>query len=106
MDNLALWGRYKEYLCVCPDLGLMLDISRMNFPDGFLRQWSPACNGPLRKWTALEKGAVANPDENRMVGHYWLREPESRPAGIISAEIELRSGADAGNLPTRSMTEP
>ena len=22
---------------------------------------------------ALEKGAIANPDEDRMVGHYWLR---------------------------------
>ena len=25
---------------------------------------------------ALEKGAIANPDENRMVGHYWLRAPD------------------------------
>jgi glucose-6-phosphate isomerase len=24
---------------------------------------------------ALEKHAVANPDEKRMVGHYWLRNP-------------------------------
>ena len=23
----------------------------------------------------LEKGAIANPDENQMVGHYWLRNP-------------------------------
>ena len=22
---------------------------------------------------ALESGAIANPDEKRMVGHYWLR---------------------------------
>ena len=27
---------------------------------------------------ALEKGAIANPDEKRMVGHYWLRAPELR----------------------------
>jgi glucose-6-phosphate isomerase len=38
---------------------------------------------------ALEKGSIANPDENRMVGHYWLRAPSMAPADIITAEIEL-----------------
>jgi len=28
---------------------------------------------------ALEGGAIANPDEGRMVGHYWLRAPERAP---------------------------
>jgi glucose-6-phosphate isomerase len=28
---------------------------------------------------ALESGAIANPDEGRMVGHYWLRDPERAP---------------------------
>src|SRR5207253_1245116 len=27
----------------------------------------------------LEKGAIANPDEDRMVGHYWLRAPQLAP---------------------------
>ena len=36
---------------------------------------------------ALEKGAIANPDENRMVGHYWLRAPDLAPTAEISAEI-------------------
>ena len=27
----------------------------------------------------LEAGAIANPDEKRMVGHYWLRDSNSRP---------------------------
>lgn len=27
----------------------------------------------------LERGAIANPDENRMVGHYWLRNPALAP---------------------------
>jgi len=27
----------------------------------------------------LEAGSIANPDENRMVGHYWLRNPSSLP---------------------------
>ena len=36
---------------------------------------------------ALERGDIANPDENRMVGHYWLRAPELAPSPAIAAEI-------------------
>jgi glucose-6-phosphate isomerase len=36
---------------------------------------------------ALEKGAIANPSEGRMVGHYWLRAPELAPTKAISDEI-------------------
>jgi len=36
----------------------------------------------------LEAGAIANPDENRMVGHYWLRAPELAPSPALSMEIE------------------
>jgi glucose-6-phosphate isomerase len=35
----------------------------------------------------LEEGAIANPDENRMVGHYWLRSPELAPSREIKAAI-------------------
>ncbi len=35
----------------------------------------------------LERGAIANPDENRMVGHYWLRAPDLAPTEEISREI-------------------
>lgn len=89
MDNLELWRRYREYLCVCPDLGLMLDISRMKFPEGFFSAMEPAMQKAFAEMDALEKGAIANPDENRMVGHYWLRNPPLAPAEIISAEIEF-----------------
>lgn len=36
---------------------------------------------------ALEAGAIANPDEKRMVGHYWLRAPERSPTTELRAEI-------------------
>lgn len=36
---------------------------------------------------ALEKGAIANPDENRMVGHYWLRAPELAPNPELSQAV-------------------
>jgi glucose-6-phosphate isomerase len=36
---------------------------------------------------ALEKGAIANKDENRMVGHYWLRTPDLAATPEIASEI-------------------
>jgi glucose-6-phosphate isomerase len=36
----------------------------------------------------LEKGAIANPDEKRMVGHYWLRNPALAPTAEIRDQIE------------------
>jgi glucose-6-phosphate isomerase len=36
----------------------------------------------------LETGGIANPDENRMVGHYWLRNPQLAPNDEVRAEIE------------------
>ena len=41
----------------------------------------------LSAMDALEKGAIANPDENRMVGHYWLRAPELAPTKELQDEI-------------------
>ena len=37
---------------------------------------------------ALESGAIANPDEKRQVGHYWLRAPERAPSDAIRECIE------------------
>ena len=79
MSERQLWERYKKYLCVAESVGLTLDVSRMSFADDFLERM----RGPMEKafdaMEALEKGAIANPDENRMVGHYWLRAPERAP---------------------------
>ena len=81
------WNRYKKYLCSCPSIGLTLDISRMNFDDGFFARM----NGPMDRAFAamdqLEAGAIANPDENRMVGHYWLRDPGRAPLEQLRRDI-------------------
>jgi glucose-6-phosphate isomerase len=87
MNNTALWERYKKHLCVCPTLGLSLDISRMNFDDTFLERKEADIQKAYKAMDALESGAIANPDENRMVGHYWLRAPELAPTNEIRKEI-------------------
>ncbi len=87
MTNMELWDRYKKYLCECPKIGLTLDISRMNFPDGFFEQMMLAMREALGAMEELEAGAIANPDENRMVGHYWLRNSSKAPRPDIERDI-------------------
>ncbi|HEY6011091.1 MAG TPA: glucose-6-phosphate isomerase, partial [Nitrospirota bacterium] len=87
MNKTALWDRYKKHLCSCPSIGLMLDISRMGFGDDYLARMEPAIQNAYRSMEALESGAIANPDENRMVGHYWLRSPDRAPTPEIRKEI-------------------
>jgi glucose-6-phosphate isomerase len=88
MTKTELWKRYSRYLCSCPGLGLSLDISRMAFDDGFFERMEPAMQRALAAMAELEKGAVANPDEGRMVGHYWLRNSALAPSPDLRKEID------------------
>lgn len=88
MNNTLLWERYKKYLCECPSIGMALDISRMNFADDYLARMEPKIHLAYAAMDALEAGAIANPDENRMVGHYWLRTPGLAPSQEIRQGIE------------------
>ena len=88
MNNTLLWERYKQYLCECPSISMALDISRMNFADDYLARMEPEIQKAYAAMDALEAGAIANPDENRMVGHYWLRAPGLAPSPEIRQEIE------------------
>jgi glucose-6-phosphate isomerase len=87
MSTPLLWQRFQQYLCRVPALGLALDVSRMRFEDGFLDRMAPALQRAFEAMDALERGAIANPDENRMVGHYWLRAPELAPRPELAKEI-------------------
>ncbi|MGB3557729.1 MAG: glucose-6-phosphate isomerase [Geitlerinemataceae cyanobacterium] len=88
MDAAALWQRYQDWLYYHEDLGLYLDVSRMRFDDAFVEALQPKFEKAFRDMAALETGAIANPDEERMVGHYWLRDPNLAPTPEIKAEIE------------------
>ncbi|MDD2309027.1 MAG: glucose-6-phosphate isomerase [Desulfuromonadaceae bacterium] len=83
-----LWDRYQKHLCSCPEIGLTLDISRMKFADSFFKKMEPAIQGAFSEMHDLEGGAIANRDEGRMVGHYWLRNPSLAPSHDIQGEIE------------------
>jgi glucose-6-phosphate isomerase len=87
MSKQELWQRFQKYLCVCPTLGLSLDISRMTFDEAFFAKMKPAAERAFEAMDALEAGAIANPDEDRMVGHYWLRAADRAPHVELTNEI-------------------
>ena len=84
---MSTWSRFKNHYYQNADLGLALDISRIPFPDDFLAGKEAALRQAYADMAALEKGAIANPDENRMVGHYWLRAPQLAPTAELAKEI-------------------
>jgi glucose-6-phosphate isomerase len=81
------WNRFKEHFYHYAGLGVSLDLSRLPFPDDFLPSMEPQMQRAFEAMQALEGGAIANPDERRMVGHYWLRAPHLAPDPAITAEI-------------------
>ena len=87
MDGTALWKRYQQYLCKCPGLGISLDISRMRFGSEFFNDMAKPMDRAYAAMAQLEAGDIANPDEERMVGHYWLRAPELAPNEQITQAI-------------------
>ena len=87
MTPRELWERYQALLFDDPGLGLRLDLSRMGLDRSALADREPELRQALLAMEALEAGAIANPDERRMVGHYWLRAPEKAPTAEIAAAI-------------------
>lgn len=85
---ITSWERYKQYLYYDEKLGLFLDISRMNFSEQYLAEMIEPMQKVYGELELLEKGAIANPDEGRMVGHYWLRHPDLAPSEEITQDIK------------------
>ncbi|CAL5415034.1 unnamed protein product [Camellia sinensis] len=83
-----LWRRYVDWLYQHKDLGLYLDVSRIGFTDEFVGEMEPKFQAAFKAMEELEKGSIANPDEGRMVGHYWLRNPKLAPKSILRLQIE------------------
>ena len=81
------WNRFVKYCLQVPSLDFSLDVSRVDFPESFLGEMQPKIDKAIADMEALEGGAIANPDENRMVGHYWLRNASVAPDAEIAEAI-------------------
>lgn len=91
------WQRFRNYLFQFEDPDFQLDISRMNFTESFLEEMEPRMQEVYGRIWNLERGVLANPDEQRMVGHYWLRAPELAPTLELGEEIR-RAQAQVENF--------
>jgi len=83
----SLWTRFQKFFVRYPQLGFSIDISRMAFEESLFDSMAPSIEKAFVQMKELEAGAIANPDEGRMVGHYWLRNSALAPADL-RAEID------------------
>src|SRR5688500_3437806 len=83
-----LWDRFQKYFVRYPQIGFSIDISRMAFDEAIFDRMSTGVARAMADMHALESGAIANPDENRMVGHYWLRNSALAPTPELRHEID------------------
>ena len=95
-----LYDRFLKFRCKAPGLNMSLDISRMPFGPKFLKDMEPRMQKAYAQMQQLEDGAIANPDEDRMVGHYWLRAPGLAPEPELTRAIhdtveDIKQFADA-----------
>ena len=100
------WERFTKYYLELNELDFAIDISRIDFDDDFLAGMESRMQESYKAMSELEAGAIANPDEGRMVGHYWLRNAALAPQAELSSEIEscltqikqIAAAAHSGNI--------
>ena len=87
-DNpLQLWDRFCCLLWHDQTLGFWLDTSRMGLSEALLASLEPRFQQAFAAMAALEQGGMANGDEHRQVGHYWLRAAALAPARQLAEQI-------------------
>ncbi|MFM7170219.1 MAG: glucose-6-phosphate isomerase [Cyanobium sp.] len=91
-DPHNLWQRFQALLWHDSSLGIWLDPSRMALGEEDLHGLEPRLAAAFTAMDQLEAGAIANQDEGRQVGHYWLRDPDRAPTPdfqhLIRREID------------------
>lgn len=81
------WKSYNQSIVRYPQHGFSLDLSLMDIAPSYISALAPEIDRAFQAMKALESGAIANPDEGRMVGHYWLRAPELAPTEALRKSI-------------------
>jgi glucose-6-phosphate isomerase len=73
------WNTFKQHYLSINELDFALDYSRIRFSNDFFQANEAKMQSAFKAMDALEAGSIANPDEGRQVGHYWLRNAELAP---------------------------
>jgi len=87
MISSTPWHNFKKNFFYLTELGISIDTSMMARPKTINPKLSKLFEEAFKKMKELERGSVSNPDENQMVGHYWLRYPQIAPSLEIQKEI-------------------
>ena len=85
--DLNSWDKFCNYLWFDKKLNIWLDISKINFTSKEIKNLEDKFKDVFSSIKELENGAISNIDENRQVGHYWLRNPSISPSSKIGEEI-------------------
>ena len=81
------WQSYTQSLVRYPQFGFSLDLSLMDIDPSQVAALQPRIAKAFTDMVALEAGKIMNPDEGRMVGHYWLRNANLAPTEEIRRSI-------------------
>jgi glucose-6-phosphate isomerase len=84
---MPTFEQYLAWRVALSQPAVELDLSDAGLDREGLSAATPALRDALAAMQKIEAGALANPDEGRMVGHYWLRAPELAPDPTITAAI-------------------
>lgn len=96
MKNEArAWERFRQFYTEFP-FGLAIDLSQTDLEEAYVKKMTPALSQAFDAMDQLEAGAIANPDEKRMVGHYWLRNAALAPNEEMQKEITKTISAVKG----------
>ncbi len=99
------WQRFCDLLWYNKDLEFWLDISRMHFSDSDFVKIEERFQIVFDAMEDLESGSIANKDEERQVGHYWLRNPNIAPNEELKNKIqnEIEDIEEFGNKVARGL---
>ena len=78
-NNLNDWQKFSNYLWFSEKLNIWVDISKVKFDNNDFESISKKFKSVFDAVEELEDGAISNIDENRQVGHYWLRNSSKAP---------------------------
>ncbi len=89
------WEAYQQQRCLCPSVGLTLDLSRMTTDDEFVAKVRGLIGDAYDQMDAIERGEQINTTEDRAVGHYWLRNTDVLPDSLADLRDEINNNRAA-----------